>query len=201
MCHHGDSFNSRAHGGRDPRLDEVSDRPEFQFTRPRGARPSRARRKSAFCSFNSRAHGGRDHNWSKASLADFVSIHAPTGGATSSDPETGWEYLFQFTRPRGARPPSPAISSAASSFNSRAHGGRDLLPQARKDRLAVSIHAPTGGATCRSRSPARTGRSFNSRAPGGRDSSQPSRRSPTRRFNSRAHGGRDGARGKIGKRH
>ena len=55
------SFNSRAHGGRDLvcRIDFAGDM--FQFTRPRGARPLAVVDRV---------------------LLDFVSIHAPTGGAT-----------------------------------------------------------------------------------------------------------------------
>ena len=75
-------FNSRAHGGRDethavPKTSALS----FQFTRPRGARPSSTCCRPASRCFNSRAHGGRD-----------VEHHANQCST--------W---FQFTRPRGAR--------------------------------------------------------------------------------------------------
>ena len=55
--------------------------------------------------------------------------------------------MFQFTRPRGARrrqglPPLPSVC-----FNSRAHGGRDRVRATIHRDIAVSIHAPTGGAT------------------------------------------------------
>ena len=56
----------------------------------------------------------------------FVSIHAPTGGATLRLGVCLWRKRFQFTRPRGARP--IAIITID-------HG------------IVVSIHAPTGGAT------------------------------------------------------
>ena len=76
-----------------------------------------------------------------------VSIHAPTGGATggrAQHAERGLRFnsrahggrdtvaradgivrRFQFTRPRGARPPPPRRPSSRRGFNSRAHGGRD----------------------------------------------------------------------------
>ena len=55
-------FNSRAHKGRDVTLYRLANTIlKFQFTRPQGARPS--------FSFAS-------------ALADFVSFHAPTRGAT-----------------------------------------------------------------------------------------------------------------------
>ena len=77
--------------------------------------------------FNSRAHRGRDPakgRWQRQ--GGYVSIHAPTGGATRMTDFPSQIGRFQFTRPQGAR---------------RAH---------RRDgrcRVVVSIHAPTGGAT------------------------------------------------------
>ena len=103
----GSSFNSRAHGARDPRSAPGSEAGavsihartgratsghpcfgwdgEFQFTRARGAR--RPPRFHAFipASFNSRAHGARD-------------------GAYFGVPVVA---EFQFTRARGARPTAP----------------------------------------------------------------------------------------------
>ena len=144
---------------------------QFQFTRPRGARPA-------------------PH---KSARRPLVSIHAPTGGATGPQSAARGPMLFQFTRPRGARhayrtrlrqnnrvsihaPTGGATASRTEGddhprfnsrahggrdrrrsppgggprrFNSRAHGGRDfpaLPPLGSRD---VSIHAPTGGATGR----------------------------------------------------
>ena len=99
-------FNSRAHAGRDTRsIGEFSTK----------------------TSFNSRAHAGRDHRASLNAADHLVSIHAPTRGATSW---VGIGYLaltlFQFTRPRGARPQWCCWED-----------GRET----------VSIHAPTRGAT------------------------------------------------------
>ena len=79
-------FNSRAHGGRDTApIPTDCAFAAFQFTRPRGARPSQSQRCSPVISFNSRAHGGRDSTAIAYKLWRFVSIHAPTGGATRSD--------------------------------------------------------------------------------------------------------------------
>ncbi len=79
------SFNPRAHAGRD--IDEAHewfDRNVFQSTRPR-----RARHEDdpplviAIPCFNPRAHAGRDPGSALISLEGlFVSIHAPTQGAT-----------------------------------------------------------------------------------------------------------------------
>ena len=164
-------FNSRAHGGRD------SSAPRTTTTKE---------------SFNSRAHGGRDGvyplpaNLQPVSIhaptggatsrrgrvpprVDAVSIHAPTGGATAPASDETETETFQFTRPRGARPPArdSSMTHAAfqftrprgarqnlrgrrprpGGFNSRAHGGRDDAGLADALQDAVSIHAPTGGAT------------------------------------------------------
>ena len=100
------SFNPRAHAGRDQQPYPVTLRNSFQSTRPRGARPADAE------AISSRA----------------VSIHAPTRGATIRRPGfTGQHcfnprahagrdrcrakrlslYMFQSTRPRGARQHPP----------------------------------------------------------------------------------------------
>ena len=97
--------NSRVHGGRYD---------------GRGGSPCRPK------SFNSRAHGGRDSFHRGSFTGAFVSIHAPTGGAT---------LPRQISGRRGRR------------FNSRAHGGRDDFAPRQTGRGLVSIHAPTGGAT------------------------------------------------------
>jgi len=77
--------------------------------------------------------------------------------------------MFQFTRPRGARP----------------------IPLYGRSTYEVSIHAPTRGATHR-RQTAATGRSgFNSRAHAGRDVGPGVVASLRPGFNSRAHAGRD----------
>ena len=146
------SFNPRAHVGRDctggrPALQGV-----FQSTRPRGARPD---------------------NEQGVTGCLYVSIHAPTWGATEDGELYDGACQFQSTRPRGARPTIPALSFPRASFNPRAHVGRDLEhpvfpycmrcfnPRAHVGRDLdlvqgivlghVSIHAPTWGATCRER--------------------------------------------------
>ena len=141
-------FNSRAHVGRDGWR--------------RGRRWSRT-------SFNSRAHVGRDFTCVEIAIFKDVSIHAPTWGATPEFADVPDELLFQFTRPRGARPSSTSSAAPCTSrFNSRAQVGRDRLTchlqrfwrfQFTRPRgarrivqhivfdMLVSIHAPTWGAT------------------------------------------------------
>ena len=166
-------FNPRAHAGRDLR-------DPWRGLAPRSC-------------FNPRAHAGRDvGGFAHGDLQRYVSIHAPTRGAT---PCASW-------RARGC-----------SSFNPRAHAGRDCRGRCARRGGGVSIHAPTRGATrrtCRERQPSRvsihaptrgaTGAGF---AGDARDrvsihaptrgatpsSSHPHR--PQKRFNPRAHAGRD----------
>ena len=56
-----ESFNSRAHGGRDSVKVLIFGASGFQFTRPRGARQASRLLEELEFGFNSRAHGGRDH--------------------------------------------------------------------------------------------------------------------------------------------
>ncbi len=120
-------------------------------------------------SFNSRAHEGRDVEADEIVRRFQVSIHAPTRGATrpplpTSSP-SGFQFTrprgarqpdhavcgnrleFQFTRPRGARPHAQDSKLFLSSFNSRAHEGRDIGFGHGWPLDCVSIHAPTRGAT------------------------------------------------------
>ena len=163
----------------------------FQFTRPRGARPiPRADRERARVSIHAPTGGAtvrparstvylrtfqftrprgarRDH--AAFAVDALVSIHAPTGGATSLRDFSASSHLFQFTRPRGARRRTARRrcwkssfnsrahggrdaggrrgNTSSRSFNSRAHGGRDDVPLRVLGLRGVSIHAPTGGAT------------------------------------------------------
>ena len=120
-----DGFNSRAHGGRD--VDEQSalnSGLKFQFTRPRGARPrAHAIDPHEFQFQFTRPRVARQMN-ARLPVADRVSIHAPTGGATLA---------------------VARVVSREPRFNSRAHGGRDLRRVRRLEHRLVSIHAPTGG--------------------------------------------------------
>ena len=119
----------------------------FQFTRPRGARQSVEADRVAQKRFNSRAHGGRDKH------------------TYQLDDSGTW---FQFTRPRGAR----------------------RRPQKERRWRNVSIHAPTGGATYWGSTQPVIGLFQFTRPRGARPCPAPP---PAGRdgFNSRAHGGRD----------
>ncbi len=98
----------------------------FQSTHPRGVRQT----------------------WTCADTeCHIVSIHAPTWGATFCSSTSNCALMFQSTHPRGVRPGCSLISAAFSSFNPRTHVGCDIETESRQKAIAVSIHAPTWGAT------------------------------------------------------
>ena len=165
----------------------------FQSTRPHGARPgANDRLHPAQGCFNPRARTGRDLPLLLEERCEEVSIHAPARGATRAahtssgtsirfNPRarTGRDinasqypvrvYMFQSTRPHGARRRSWAARRSRSMFQStRPHGARRQAlalpprrarfnPRARTGRdqaigrdsqgPGVSIHAPARGAT------------------------------------------------------
>ena len=122
--------------------------PWFQFTRPRGARRRRhGHQRRRYC-FNSRAHVGRDLANGVPDSDESVSIHAPTWGATRATSTTCPTTRFQFTRPRGARHGNDygIIKSSLFQFT-RPRGARHGRDEGVPVFGAVSIHAPTWGAT------------------------------------------------------
>ena len=190
-------FNPRARAGRDC-VEELADVLTRSCFNPR-VRAGRDRRGRGMLSggsqsFNPRARAGRDAWRAAGGRLRAVSIHAPARGATAPGPSCGrFGFLFQSTRPRGARrlPVLPAGDSV-SCFNPRARAGRDEdIDLALGARSVVSIHAPARGATVpKSRTNGWT-LCFNPRARAGRDASprQPLCLAPG--FNPRARAGRD----------
>ncbi len=121
-------FNPRAHTGRDA----------MQFE------------SSAQCScFNPRAHTGRDAClFENSRFVDFVSIHAPTRGATVDHALWPLGVNVSIHAPtRGATKTGWRRKRHKKCFNPRAHTGRDKTVRAALAQRTVSIHAPTRGAT------------------------------------------------------
>ena len=120
-------FNPRTHEGCDSKsLYCDAYRTLFQSTHPRGVRLA------ALNSFT---------------LVRLVSIHAPTRGATTQMDIDRADMLFQSTHPRGVRLRQLSISTLLACFNPRTHEGCDHRPHNYKQKIGVSIHAPTRGAT------------------------------------------------------
>ncbi len=102
----------------------------------------------------------------------FVSIHAPTRGATQNRFSlSGYTSVFQSTHPHGVRLQALATRDSTKEFQSthphgvrhnkqhntntpimfqstHPHGVRRHLPERCRTTIGVSIHAPTRGATC-----------------------------------------------------
>ncbi len=167
-------------------------RPEFQSTRPRGARLS-VPAAGQFChTFQSTRPRGARHNGAPSQLE---------------------RNTFQSTRPRGARRAVSVAFFSAVSFNPRARAGRDGgFATLYSSETIVSIHAPARGATRSSaiwnqsalfqstrprgarRDHQRFGinrHCFNPRARAGRDGGHLHDGGMHQRFNPRARAGRD----------
>ena len=167
--------------------------PEFQLTRPRGARPQANRYAVAAARFQlTRPRGARRHHRSPSPLLRAVSTHAPARGATlqsrkpsqatssfnsraregrdlrlSSEPFTS--MLFQLTRPRGARRRGSPPPTRQGRFQlTRPRGARPSVIGFSSTGPPVSTHAPARGATS-SGTASGAATSFNSRAREGRD--------------------------------
>ncbi len=119
----------------------------FQSTRPRGARLlAGVKQLSLVVSIHAPTRGATPVA-GVAGVPTTVSIHAPTRGATK--PTTATQPLFCFN-PRahaGRDNRKPKYFLACISFNPRAHAGRDVILLTFAVIPAVSIHAPTRGAT------------------------------------------------------
>ena len=123
-----ESFNPRSHGGSDvitskwdanyeqfqstlPRGERhgfvnnsTAMQGEFQSTLPRGERQTTWYQQRQDTCFNPRSHGGSDTLDIDYGTADvWVSIHAPTGGATFGAMQHNGLAKFQSTLPRGER--------------------------------------------------------------------------------------------------
>ena len=163
-------FNSRAHGGRDRVVARARHGRAFQFTRPRGARLLRIPMLDKPYPFQFTRPRGARHLTPNCRNYGRVSIHAPTGGATRAAPAVDvsrrfnsrahggrdicWTnlatnfLLFQFTRPRGARPDEIERINEQFVFQfTRPRGARHVAHVLAGRAVHVSIHAPTGGAT------------------------------------------------------
>ena len=142
--------------------------------------------------FNPRTHVGCDNHCCRALAARSISIHAPTWGATFFIYTFASSTVFQSTHPRGVRRNrhgGRVISS--DNFNPRTHVGCDIFYLYLCFVNGISIHAPTWGATRRSRRSRQSGGNFNPRTHVGCDTSTPIHNSSCQNFNPRTHVGCD----------
>ena len=135
--------------GATPRRHGFPLRVSFQFTRPRGARPSPPATQIPAGRFQfTRPRGARRGRGADVQIPDRVSIHAPTRGATRGCKRHWAAPQFQFTRPRGARHRQGIFVRNVVQFQfTRPRGARLPGHLVRREVQRVSIHAPTRGAT------------------------------------------------------
>ncbi len=169
----GNSFNPRAREGRDPRARQGAGQrrmvsihaPARGATRPTMSNPAHIIK----VSIHAPARGATSTTWTdlgflpvsihapargatnaikRAQLARHVSIHAPARGATFHFFSCFYKFMFQSTRPRGARQyrGRKAASIVIVSIHAPARGATGHLKYF-DWRSQVSIHAPARGAT------------------------------------------------------
>ncbi len=167
------SFNPRARAGRDlrGRIRWVPRRGVSIHAPVRGATYAQRAGWPAQCGFNPRARAGRDEGRPLQRMQGLCFNPRARAGRDSLPCVTRPNaWLFQSTRPCGARRRRLPLQRRLKCFNPRARAGRDIVGAKRFTMiLMVSIHAPVRGATWRIGF--RLGRSsrFNPRARAGRD--------------------------------
>ena len=122
----------------------------FQSTLPHGERPYCSTVNVFYCfiSIHAPTRGATATKQTPYNVM-VISIHAPTRGATYC----GFFILlcrieFQSTLPHGERHRQRYIRDAISNFNPRSHTGSDhTQPLGHLIHISISIHAPTRGAT------------------------------------------------------
>ena len=163
--------STHPHGVRPLRTSFVSSSAMFQSTHPHGVRPRYALRSSSALCFNPRTHMGCDLCEIENVFFHFVSIHAPTWGATfliflncfhiiSFNPRTHMgcdlpsivDKIYRGFNPRthmGCDLICVVLKHCSVCFNPRTHMGCDVVSFNHGINFSVSIHAPTWGATQR----------------------------------------------------
>ena len=137
----------------------------FQSTRPRGARRAYRSATPLMSGFQStRPRGARRAARFLIRVSIYISIHAPTRGATTRYCRTTPRSRISIHAPtRGATATSSPRIGCCVNFNPRAHAGRDCgfiqpaivlsisihapTPKRSGAPVGISIHAPTRGAT------------------------------------------------------
>ena len=145
-----DCFNPRTHAGCD-NIAEWTQKVHatFQSTHPRRVRPSLRRALPLRpWRFNPRTHAGCDLRVSRFFMPSRV---------------------FQSTHPRRVRRSAAAIPCSICCFNPRTHAGCDISSGGSRIARAVSIHAPTQGATPAGRPAGTRASGFNPRTHAGCD--------------------------------
>ena len=98
--------------------------------------------------FNPRSHGGSDAIFTDDTQVGYISIHAPTGGATMDNPFIFCSSPISIHAPTGGATINIKIYVVSNKFQSTLpRGERRKIPFWYYLVKFISIHAPTGGAT------------------------------------------------------
>ena len=98
--------------------------------------------------FNPRSHEGSDiYGYVRISTPKQFQSTLPRGERPDKIRNLREIFRFQSTLPRGERLHVTAISGYFSDFNPRSHEGSDMIFLHSLSESAISIHAPTRGAT------------------------------------------------------
>ena len=122
----------------------------FQSTLPREERRGIASLGSLFkIYFNPRSHERSDLPYLQTwYLLRFISIHAPTRGATIHTIHLSQAHMISIHAPtRGATCADAYSTDPISDFNPRSHERSDVVITLLTTSISISIHAPTRGAT------------------------------------------------------
>ena len=142
------NFNPRSHERSDQELVSTVAEQGFQSTLPREERQLTAILLTYIYNFNPRSHERSDAPFVLVRFFIYISIHAPTRGATK--PKLRYRALkgFQSTLPREERQRATAkYLDQKKDFNPRSHERSDSHKPRGLHRPDISIHAPTRGAT------------------------------------------------------
>ena len=192
------NFNPRSHEGSD-HLSVLSYCPifEFQSTLPRGERRFVFSTSNLFffnfnprshegsdirhcCHlleyphFNPRSHEGSDKQMIEESVVSYISIHAPTRGATFWNfPQKPFRGNFNPRSHEGSDTFIQQTEAVLFNFNPRSHEGSDKFKVLLQSCDQISIHAPTRGATRTASSVLCVRLNFNPRSHEGSDARRP----------------------------
>ena len=159
------NFNPRTHVGCDGATPDVGAKIlQFQSTHPRGVRRNSSTNGILSYYFNPRTHVGCDIEAAKCGKSKWISIHAPTWGATPFTGALGFILIISIHAPTwGATKVRDDYNDLLIFQSTHPRGVRQACASSTSTARGISIHAPTWGATRPSPSRTWRGSYFNPR--------------------------------------
>ncbi len=143
-------FNPRSHDGSDLRNHRYGLALQFQSTLPRWERRHERCRRCDQRNFNPRSHEGSDGmDWRPSPYDQNFNPRSHEGSDSAFINSSGLIYISIHAPTRGATEVEPLEESDPYDFNPRSHEGSDLQASFLYWVNGISIHAPTRGATDR----------------------------------------------------